>query len=269
MMFTEIEHEIILLKTINGAIDSMVNHSIFELRGADPSTEVWFHTAIHQKFFNIMLVDYLSGPDEMLAQTKGSFLSQLLEICDKPQFNVNGSVAQLRDSSLALKSWLDTEVMIKTWLPSIEKNLDLKILRSDFLRISGNISKHSPSRLTRTSKELASILKRNGVAVDEQDSLLILDDFYQRFHSDILNYHGTTLCEMLNNIRWGIHEYLLPQYNLSMKRDTNDPIKYEYIIPDGINSKLGRTYYWDLMNEVRGAPYVRKFVGTKWLKLRY
>jgi hypothetical protein len=36
-----------------------------------------------------------------------------------------------------------------------------------------------------------------------------LDDFYERFHKDILNYHSSTIAEFLNNIRWGIYEYWL------------------------------------------------------------
>ena len=269
MQFVEIELEVITLKAINEAIDSMINHTVLELRGSDPDTEVWFHTATHHKFFSIMLVDFLSDLDEKLVGTKTSCLGILLEICDKPKFNLSESVTQLRDSVADLRSWLETEVTIPVWLSSIDKNLDLKILRFEFLRICGNISKHGFARLTKTSRELVLILKRNGVAIDEQDSLLILDDFYERFQPDILNYHGTTLCEMLNNIRWGIHEYLLPQYNFSIKHDPGDPTWYGYNIPDEINSKLGKTCYWDLMNEIRSGPPVNRFVGTRWLKLRY
>ena len=269
MKFSEMEREVIALKAINETIDSMINRGLLELYGSDPTTNILFHSAIHQKFFNIMLVDFLSTLDERLAGTKEPSLSLLTKICDKPEFNLEESIARLRDSVKELKDWLETEVTIEAWLPSIDRNLDLKILRSEFLRICGNISKHSFARLTKTASELLSILKRNGAAIDEQDSLLILDDFYQRFHLDILNYHGTTLCELLNNIRWVIHDYLLPQYNLSMKPDASDPIKYEYKIPNEITTKFGRMCYWDLMNGIRRGPYVRKFTGSKWLKLRY
>ena len=52
-----------------------------------------------------------------------------------------------------------------------------------------------------------------------EGALLALADFYERFHTDVLNYHGSTLVEFLNNIRWGIHYYLHPQYKQSMTRE--------------------------------------------------
>src|SRR5215218_1142153 len=44
------------------------------------------------------------------------------------------------------------------------------------------------------------------------DALLALADFYEKFHTDILNYHASTIAEFLNNIRWGIYEYLQPEF---------------------------------------------------------
>jgi hypothetical protein len=44
---------------------------------------------------------------------------------------------------------------------------------------------------------------------------------------------------------------------------------YRYAYPDGVNSPFARQLYWNLMNEVRSQPYMRRFKVTKWLKLRY
>jgi hypothetical protein len=41
-------------------IDSMVNFETLELKGQDPDSEISFPTSTHQKFFNVLLVDFLS-----------------------------------------------------------------------------------------------------------------------------------------------------------------------------------------------------------------
>jgi hypothetical protein len=102
-----------------------------------------------------------------------------------------------------------------------------------------------------------------------EESLLALTDFYERFHTDILNYHSSTIAEFLNNIRWGIYEYMQPEFHRSIVWESGDPPKYRYIYPDAVTSRLAKECYWELMNEVRSAPYMRKFTVTKSLKLRY
>ena len=121
------------------------------------------------------------------------------------------------------------------------------------------------------SNEIRKILEKRGIKLSFHDSLLILDDFYERFHDDILIYHGSNIAEMLNNIRWGIHEYLLPEFNKSYKKDDSDArgLLYGYTYPEKIKSKFARNCYWSLMNSVRAEPRIRKFKSTKWLKLRY
>jgi hypothetical protein len=99
--------------------------------------------------------------------------------------------------------------------------------------------------------------------------MLALGDFYERFHTDILNYHSSTIAEFLNNIRWGIYDYLQPELRRSIVWEGGNPRKYHYTFPIGIESNFAKQCYWDLMNEVLQPPYVRRFQVTKWLKLRY
>ena len=99
--------------------------------------------------------------------------------------------------------------------------------------------------------------------------MLVLADFYQRFHTDILNYHSSTIAEFLNNIRWGIYEYLQPEFHGSIVWEAGDTRMYGFTYPPDVTSKLAKECYWELMNEVRSPPYVRRFRVTKWLKLRY
>ena len=76
---------------------------------------------------------------------------------------------------------------------------------------------------------------------------------------------------MVNNIRWGIHEYLLPEFNKSYRKDHYDKegLSYSYDYPKNINDKFAKSCYWSLMNSVRAKPHIKKFKSTKLLKLRY
>ncbi len=96
-----------------------------------------------------------------------------------------------------------------------------------------------------------------------------LEDFYERFHTDIFNYHGSTIAEFLNEIRWGIHEYLLPEFRRSYSPRGGDPPRYEYLYPDDVSTELGKALYWDLMNRIRGRPCLERFQVTRYLKQRY
>jgi hypothetical protein len=138
-----------------------------------------------------------------------------------------------------------------------------------FIKLCGNISKHNFLRATGVAEELKEIISQSGVSVGLDDTLLALSDFYERFHTDILNYHASTIAEFLNNIRWGIYEYLQPEFHRSIVWESRDPPKYRYTYPNGVTSRLAKECYWELMNEVRSPPYVRRFQVTKWLKLRY
>jgi hypothetical protein len=133
----------------------------------------------------------------------------------------------------------------------------------------GNISKHAFLRAVRVAKKLQKHLEQTGMPISLDDALVILADFYERFHADILNYHSSTIAEFLNNIRWGIYEYLRPEYQQSITQDAGGPWKYSYRYPPGMASELAKSCYWELMNEVRSLPPVRRFEVTKWLKLRY
>ena len=103
--------------------------------------------------------------------------------------------------------------------------------------------------------------------------MLALPEFYERFPNDILSYHASTLCEHLNNIRWGINKYLKPEFDRSIhyfdKQYPGDIKRYEFRVPKAITSQYAQTCYWNLMNYVRTGPYMKKFVVSSYLKKRY
>lgn len=264
-----IEQEVIILKAAKELIDSMVNFELMSLLGNDPNSKILFESYTHLKFFNIILVDFLSCTTEECPIKKTSYLGGLREIVENPCFDENNSVNNLKVATEEFKGWLEQEVEVDIWLPSIDKDTKLNISRFDFLKMTGNISKHNYLRAISVAKKLKVILSKSGITVDINQALLALAEFYERFHTDILNYHSSTIAEFLNNIRWGIYDYLQPEFNKSIVREGGDRPKWHYTYPKEIQSEFAKACYDELMNEVLRKPYMRKFKVTKWLKLRY
>ncbi len=271
MLFNDKEYEIILLKRLIETLDLMLNSEVLELHGNDPHTEVWFQTSIHQKFFYIILLDFLSRSDLELCKEKASCIDSLTIIQEKPNFNDNESISEFNTATEIFKSWINEEVIIKNfYISSLNKEFNLELKREEFIRICGTISKHNFTKLTRISEDIQKILKKNSINISNTSPILLLNDFYEKFHNDILIYHISNISEMLNNIRWGIHHYLLNEFNKSyMKNSSNSYGEYRYIYPKDVKNKFVRVCYWDLMNSIRSKPQFRKFKTTKYLKTRY
>lgn len=269
-MYTKIEEEIIFLNAITDLIDEMVNHTMFIIVGDPPDQEIRFHTSIHQKLFNILLVDLLSKSDKKLVGKDELYTDALKRICDQPSFIIDDSIHDLQVATSTLIDWLGTKMTAHVWLPSLDADVHLSMERSTFIRICGNLSKHSFLRQSWPAQQLKGLLEQAGKQVSLAEATLALEEFYERFHTDILNYHGSTIVEMLNAIQWGVHEYLLPQYRRShVSLDEEELGKYRLDYPEGITSAIAKSLYWDLMNDVRRKPYVEKFSATKYLKMRY
>lgn len=265
-----IEQEVILLRAISDHIGEMVNFEVMDVYGDDPHSHIMFKTMTHRRFFNILLVDFLSKTDERGPVKKTSFLGGLLEICENPSFNHQDSISSLKATAEKFKLWLRTNVKISVWLPGIDEEAHLEVERYNFLKMTGDVSKHNYLRAIGVAEDLSKALKDSGIECDIQDALLALPDFYERFHTDIMTYHSSTIAEFLNNIRWGIYFYLKPEFNKSIERSNDDLIGYRYRAPDDISSsKYAKDCYWELMNQVRSPPYMRKFVVSENFKSEY
>jgi len=269
MGFTKVETEVIGLWVACGSLDSMVNHALLKLVGNRGAREVRFETSTHQQLFNILLLDFLEKIDVTLTGEQGSCLDVLDRACQTASFDEKGSVEFLRKAVDDLRAWLDAEITVGTWLPSIHQHLDLRIQRRESIYICGNMSKHNLARLTGAAKRLDEILRRHGVTVGYVKALHVLDDFYARFHEDIFEYHSTVITELLNNIRWGIHDYLSAEYLGAKVQDASDPIKYSYSYPDSVSDDFAKSCYWDLMNMVRRKPYMERFTANSLWKQGY
>ena len=264
-----IEREVIILEAVTELIDSIVNPKILLFIEGDPNSEVQFNSYAHQKLFCIYLVDFLSCTDGRSPIGKISYLEGLREIISSPNFNENNSIQNLTVATQKLGDWLEQEVEVDSVrLMPIDKETIIKVKRLSFLKMTGNITKHNYLRSVGVAKELREILLVSGIHIDIDQALLVLADFYDRF-TDIMGYHASTITELLNNLRWGIFEYLQPELNRSMIRVDERPPTYRYKYPTEIKSEFAKNCYWELMNEVLKKPYLRKFQVTKWLKLRY
>jgi hypothetical protein len=269
MPYSQIEKEVVFLKAIQVIIDEMVNHEVMKITGTDPDSQVLFKTMTHQRFFNIILVDFLSSTAQEVMGESTPYLQAISKICDNPCFRDNGSIETLKVAVNEFRTWLREEVEVEVCLPAIEMDTTLKIIRFDFLKMCGNISKHNFSRLSGVASQLIKIFDRNSLVISLDEALLALDDFYDRFHYDILNYHASTISEFLNNIRWGIHEYLLPEYRDSYENLGGNQQRYQFRYPPNLNSEFTKQVYWDLMNIIRSGPLMERFTVSRYVKLRY
>src|SRR5262249_29472450 len=156
-------------------------------------------------------------------------------------------------------AWLDARFTVeRVWLSNVSIEIDLTVTRLDAIKICGNIAKHNFSRLETDVHRIRKIMEANGRAVSEEEAYLLLPDFYEWFHTNIFAYHPSHIGEMLNGIIWGIYDYLLPEFARAYRKTSDDPddIRYGYDVPPAIGEGLARAMYWDLMNDVRGQPYV-------------
>lgn len=282
-LFTPIEQEVIILKAVWELISEMVNYEMFFKPTRTSDAELRFNSSTHQRLFNVLLVDFLSQPQRNekkllpfnLPETPSNarlsdstYLFYIRKICADPK--LNSAVDHIRDPLDAFGDWLDAYCLIeKVWLPSIDLETDIRVPRITFLKICGDLGKHNFARLERNVKKICKILAENQHPIDESKGYLVLPEFYDWFHRQVFAYHASAIAEFLNNLRWGIYEYLRPEFARSFTRDDPASIAYHFIYPPGCNKPVAQAMYWDLMNEVRFEPYMPRFEVTRYLKMRY
>lgn len=274
MTFNDTEIEILYLKAVQGLIDSIVNHALLNIYiDGENRGEVHFSSYSDGTLFNIQLVDLLSQSDEKLMGKRVEYLSALRAIIDTPHFNNEDSIVLLRDAVPNLIEWLDEHFTFRNlWLPSIDLELNLEIKRADYIKICGNVAKHNFSRLSRVVDLIQRVFDKNDQRISSEQAYLVIEDFYKNFRDDIFLYHATSITVLLNEVRWGIHQYLLPEFHRShrfTKTDIPHFHPYEYIYPDSIQQEFAKVVYWDLMNSVRAGPIVERFTIGRYLDDRY
>jgi hypothetical protein len=281
--FTKMEQEAIILFAVWEMIDEMVNFEIFEKPAKFENTNLWVKSATHQRLFNILLGDFLSlpqkgktekalpfdlaGPPENARRSDNTFLLYLRRICDEPKLNSDAGVIRRPLDNFA--NWLDEECVIEdVWFSAISTEINIKVPRIKFLKICGDIAKHNFARLQTNVSKIRDILEANGKTIDEGQGFQILPEFYEWFHTHLFAYHASTIAEFLNQLRWGIFNYLKPEFERSFELRDPEP-SYGYHYPIDCNQLLPRGMYWDLMNKVRRKPFFPQFTVTQSLKEQF
>lgn len=275
LSLTEAEKEIIVFKAVWTAINEMVNNAIMTINHNDPDSSIMFNTSSDQKYFGIILLDFLNSKIFGIGQNS---IDAMRAVTENPIFNKNNQT--LKESLNGFEIWLEEYVQLEHdgetrtfWFPSIDQDIALKIKRIEFIKICGNISKHNMLGLDRQAKLILDIFKRNDVDIQLTQALLMMEEFYEQFHDDLFTYHSSTIAEFLNNLRWGIYEYLKPLFNQSIEYYTDKyhpgMNAYKYNYPANVINEYAKEIFWNLMNDIRSEPYVPRFTVTRYLKMRY
>jgi hypothetical protein len=266
--FSSIEKESVVLAATFELINSAVNYSVLEI-GKGEHVQIGFETSVHFNFFTILLVDFLSKPDVKVFGIEESYLSSSKAITANPLLGKSRNSTMLADAVNSFSSWLESKMLYeKAWFPSVNLQTDLSIKRFELIDLCGNISKHNFTRLTRVAKSFRRVFRENGHDLNLHQSLSIIGEFQEQFHP-ILSYHATTISFFLNEIRWGIYEYLRPVYLESVVLLDGDPPAYRYNFPHGLEHEFAKECFWDLMNKVRSEPYVPRFAVPWYFKKHY
>ena len=256
------------------AIEDILNHEVFKIRdaGEQPGeATAYFSSHTHQQLFLIRLLDFAKeGGDSLLTGVNGSCLDVLSAACTNRSFDVEGSVSLLQGATEQLRSWLQTSTTMKLCLPALGVEVDLRVPRLQLLYISGNQAKHNVSRLTGLARNIQEMLERHGYDVPIEQVPLVLDDFREQLNEDFFVYYGTWLAELINEVRWGVQQYLLPTFEASYRLAPEiDDMAYRYEYPPSIAGSVPRSWFWRLMNHIRLGPCVKRFRASRSFKLEH
>lgn len=265
------EHEAIGLAVCCDALANLINRSMLEFRpvSAYPGeAEVLFPSGVHRDLFLVRLLDFLSerGTAQLLG-TKASCLDVLHDACANKNFEVDESAVELKNAVKDLATWISEPVSPKFWLPTLDIDTRLTVTRLQLLKIAGNQAKHNPSRLTGVSSQVRELLLAHGHDVALESVPFVLEDFRAHLQDNFFIYYATWIGELLNNVWWGLQRYLEPTFHACyIVHQEDDPARYRYEFPAGVDDKSARDWFWQLMNCIRQRPYVLPFKGAHYLK---
>lgn len=286
MNFTTMEQEAIILNAVIGMVEDMVNHVIFcPLGERRHETNLLPQTSETLRQFGILLRDFLSPvtgrgkgplpfglpkPPNADRATDHTSLFYLQRICENPL--IGDDIRQLHKIVQDFRAWLEEYAMVeRVWLGHIEVEVDLRIKRIDFIRMSGDIGKHNFLRLGGQASRLRTILQENDVTIDESDSYLALPDCWDWFHTHLLAFHASNIAEFLNNIRYAIRHYIAPVAR-SRRIVTGKYQEFEHFTfdrPVEIVNKFAWAQYFDLLQSSLRKPNFPRFSVSKSFKTQF
>lgn len=263
------EFEIAVIYGAIALLDEILGADVFEIHGTGEKQNIVFKSRIARRYYYLSLIDFLSDMDISFKLTKDkcTVLDGLLYISFKPQIGYKKDIKTRRTTVRRFKKWIGKEVQIKKfWSPMIDRETTLLLSRFDMIKICANMSKHGILRLGGIALDTQAIFQNSKKAISFSEAILCLEDFYEKFHNDILIYHASYIAEMLLDIRSSINEYLTPIYrkHLRNKEGAHRILKYEYIIPNEIKNDTIKVLFWDTMNNIRLGQNVRSM--KTWIK---
>lgn len=269
----EVEFEVAILSGAVEVLDEILSLQLFRIYGTGENRNILFETRYYQKYFYLNLIDFISTIDNTfkIDDEDCSLLSGLNQVADSPNLGTKEDIQSLNKYAKEFEDWLRHETAVEVWMPDINKDVKLFLSRYEMVKICGNITKHGTTRLGRTAIDIAKIFERSDIEITYDEAILSLENFYEQFHDDILNYHASSIVEMLLNIRTAIYDYLKPVYQDCYRfvDEMRGIIRYTYEIPEMIKSEVVRKMFWDLMNDIRSNREIPELKVTQSLKGKY
>ena len=284
MPLSEIEQEAIVLKTALDVIGDMVSFTMFKPLANTTEVTLDFGPNGSSRLFNILLGDFLGiskpipfdlpkpnqeKPPQEQTPCDQTYIFFLRRIVSKPLL---GNDPKLIGEPLeAFATWLETVTTVpKVWFPSVGVECDLTLKRIDFLKLCGDLAKHSLARLSVNEGRLQEIFRDHDHPLKPGQAYLVMSEFYDWFHTNLFVYHSSTMAEFLNNIRWGIYAYLSDSAQEAYVPIPHETLPLYTIKPaDGVSDPLAFSMFYDLMDTVRRSPTFPRFTVSEWLKKRY
>jgi len=268
-MLSEPEREVIVLSSVMGIIDDMVNHAIFSFPGDDTTRQPFPETYTTRAYFALRLSDFLSQTDRNIGIAEVPYLRHLTQIVDNPSL---GDPTGLRASVKQFVDWLnEKKTFAKVWLPTLDIETSLTPSRLSWLKVAGNLQKHDVLRSSGTAEDIAKWLDEQGHSVGLMEILGAFDDFRDWLTEDALGAYIPSLGFFLNELRWETFEYLRSYYQEHHVTEWDNGLQLHSCMftPDPrITAPFARGQRHALLNWVRKGPIVPRFsIDPIWLRV--
>lgn len=257
---SEPEREVVVLSSVMGIIDDMVNHTIFSFPGNNTTLQPLPETSTAKAYFSLRLSDFLAQTDRNIGIAEAPYLRHLSEIAETPSF---GDANGLRAAIKSFVHWLEEEkTFAKVWLPTLNIETSIRPSRLSWLKVAGNLQKHDALRSSGTAADIARWLRDRGHAIGRLEILGALDDFREWLIDDALSAYVPVLAFFLNELRWETFDYLRSYYekhHVTEWDDLHQLPRYRYTPDPRIVTPFARGQRDALLNWVRKTPIVARF----------
>lgn len=266
---SDAEREVIVLASVMGIIDDMVNYIIFSFPGRDTTLQSLPQTSTTKAYFALRLSDFLSQTDRNIGIAEIPYLRHLAQIVESPSL---GEATGLRASVKQFADWLnEKKTFAKVWLSTLDIETSLTPSRLSWLKVTGNLQKHDALRSSGTADDIAKWLQEQGHTVDRMDVLGALDDFREWLTEDALSAYIPKLGFLLNELRWETFEYLRPYYRKHHVTEWDNAFRLhrDRFTPDPrITAPFACGQRHVLLNWVRKGPIVSRFsIDPTWHRI--